>query len=61
MVASELRPQPQPLPEKEVFLTRAETARELHVAMMTLRSFEQRGILIPYRVGRRVLYSRKEI
>lgn len=43
------------------WLTREETANLLHVSFPTLRRYEQQKILVPRRIGRRVLYSRKEV
>jgi DNA-directed RNA polymerase specialized sigma24 family protein len=47
--------------ELDELLTRAETARLLHVSLVTLRNYEKRGILQPSRLGRRVLYSRAQV
>ncbi len=50
-----------PHDDQDTYLTREETAKELHVSKLTLRNYEKRGILKPQRIGRRVLYSRNEI
>lgn len=42
-------------------LTRNEAAKELHVTLPTLRSYEVQGKLKPKRAGRRVLYDQKDI
>lgn len=60
-IANQAQPATEPQPATDELLTREETARELHVAKMTLRSYELRGILKPHRIGRRVLYSRRDI
>ncbi len=43
------------------WLTRKETSDLLHVSFPTLRRYEQQKILIPHRIGKRVLYSRKDV
>ena len=43
------------------WLTREETANLLHVSFPTLRRYEKQKILVPRRIGRRVLYSRKDV
>src|SRR5689334_15525718 len=43
------------------FLTREQTAQELHVSLPTLRNYERRGSLKPQRIGRRVLYRRSDV
>lgn len=42
-------------------LTRRETADYLHVTLVTLYEWERRGILMPMRIGRRVLYRQTEV
>lgn len=44
-------------PEKVRYKTREETKRLLNVSLTTLYYWEKAGILIPHRIGRRVLYS----
>jgi len=45
-------------PEEKIrYKTREETKRLLNVSLTTLYYWEKAGILIPYRIGRRVLYS----
>ena len=43
------------------WITREQTANMLHISFPTLREYEKQKILVPYRIGRRVLYSRKEV
>ena len=43
------------------WLTREETAKMLHVSFPTLRQYEKEKLLVPCRIKRRVLYSRKEV
>ncbi|WP_231427003.1 helix-turn-helix domain-containing protein [Pedobacter sp. Leaf250] len=45
-------------PEEKIrYKTREETKRLLNVSLTTLYYWEKAGILIPHRIGRRVLYS----
>ncbi|KQN34325.1 hypothetical protein ASE92_11990 [Pedobacter sp. Leaf41] len=45
-------------PEEKIrYKTREETRRLLNVSLTTLYYWEKAGILIPNRIGRRVLYS----
>lgn len=44
-------------PEKVRYKTREETRHLLNVSLTTLYYWEKAGILIPNRIGRRVLYS----
>lgn len=60
-IKTEVLPLIAPTPETDELLTREETARELHISKITLRKYEIRGILKPHRIGRRVLYSRRDI
>ncbi|MBN2481023.1 MAG: helix-turn-helix domain-containing protein [Bacteroidales bacterium] len=46
---------------KEVYLTRRETANKLHVSLVTLNAWSKTGRLKGYRVGGRVLYLESEI
>lgn len=48
-------------PPPEELLTRAETAKQLHVTLPTLRDYTRRGYLKGYRMGNRVLYKRSEV
>lgn len=43
--------------EKIQYKTREETRRLLNVSLTTLYYWEKAGILVPNRIGRRVLYS----
>ncbi len=52
---------PAPVPAEERLLTRKETARKLHLSLVTLRELEKRGELVPVRATRRVLYRESEI
>lgn len=47
--------------DQDEWLTRDEAARMLHVSLPTLREFERRRELLPARIGRRVLYSRRTV
>lgn len=46
---------------EEGLLTRKETAKLLHVSLLTLRVWERRGVLRPRRISRRVLYLKTEV
>ncbi|TCK82895.1 helix-turn-helix transcriptional regulator [Albibacterium bauzanense] len=48
-------------PTAERYKTREETRRYFNVSLTTLYYWEKAGILIPDRIGRRVLYSEKAI
>ena len=50
-----------PQAKLEVFKTREDTARMLSISLPTLGSYTKKGILIGYRLGRRVLYKESEI
>ena len=41
----------------EKYLSRSETAKLLHVTEVTLNNWEKKNILVPSRIGRRVLYK----
>ena len=45
----------------EKYLSRSETAKLLHVTEVTLNNWEKRNILVPSRMGRRVLYKEAEV
>ena len=45
----------------EKYLSRSETAKLLHVTEVTLNNWEKRNILVPSRMGRRVLYKETEV
>lgn len=47
--------------EARQWLSRAETADLLHVSFPTLRRYEKEKILVPTRLGRRVLYAREDV
>ena len=47
--------------ESNITHTRKETAKMLHVSLVSLNKYEKKGILNPVRIGRRVLYCQKEI
>lgn len=46
---------------QEKFLSRSETAELLHVTEVTLNNWEKQNILVPKRIGRRVLYKESEV
>lgn len=48
-------------PSVERYKTREETRRYFNVSLTTLYYWEKAGILLPDRIGRRVLYSEKAI
>ena len=43
------------------YLKRSETAKLLHVTLVTLNNWEKKNILVPSRIGRRVLYKEAEV
>jgi len=45
----------------EKYLSRSETAKLLHVTEVTLNNWEKKNILVPSRMGRRVLYKEAEV
>jgi DNA-binding XRE family transcriptional regulator len=45
----------------EKYLSRSETAKLLHVTEVTLNNWEKKNILVPSRMGRRVLYKETEV
>ena len=45
----------------EKYLSRSGTAKLLHVTEVTLNNWEKRNILVPSRMGRRVLYKEAEV
>jgi len=45
----------------EKYLSRSETAKLLHVTEVTLNNWEKKNILVPSRMGGRVLYKEAEI
>ena len=45
----------------EKYLSRSETAKLLHVTEVTLNNWEKKNILVPSRIGRRVLYKEAEV
>lgn len=45
----------------EKFLSRSETADMLHVTEVTLNNWEKQNILVPKRIGRRVLYKESDV
>lgn len=50
-----------PVQPSKPFLTRKETSEMLGVSFPTLYLWEKAGILLPERIGRRVLYSIEEV
>jgi hypothetical protein len=50
-----------PGPDAILMLSRKETAEFLKVSLVTLGDYTDRGILKPYRIGRRVLYEKNEL
>ena len=46
---------------KERYLTRSEVAKNLGVSKPTLCRWMNKGILIPKKIGRRILYAESEI
>jgi len=45
----------------EKYLSRSETAKLLHVTLVTLNNWEKKNILVPSRIGRRVLYKETKV
>lgn len=45
----------------ETYISRDDAAAILQVSLPTLRNYARRGILKPRRIGRRVLYARRDI
>ena len=45
----------------EKYLSRSETAELLHVTEVTLNNWEKKNILIPKRIGGRVLYKETDV
>jgi|TARA_B110000238_G_C15818518_1_gene307505 hypothetical protein len=45
----------------EKYLSRSETAKLLHVTVVTLNNWEKKNILVPKRISRRVLYKEAEV
>ena len=45
----------------EKYLGRSETAEMLHVKEVTLNNWEKQNILVPKRIGRRVLYKESDV
>lgn len=61
-IAAAMKQRPStPAVEEDEWLTREETAILLKVSLPTLRELEKRKELIPSRIGKRVLYSRKTV
>ncbi len=50
----------QPQPEKE-YLSRDEVCEMLKVSKPTLHNWAKEGVLIPFKIGNRVLYLKSEI
>lgn len=46
---------------QEKYLSRSETAELLHVTEVTLNNWEKKNILIPKRIGGRVLYKETDV
>ena len=47
--------------EPEIYLTRAEVCKILHINMSTLYVWRDKKILIPLSIGNRVLYKRSDL
>ena len=45
----------------EKYLSRSETAKLLHVTVVTLNNWEKKNILVPKRISRRVLNKEAEV
>lgn len=64
-IVEKLRPQFPPKAKEQLtddqFLTRKETSKKLNISLPTLHSYTQKGILIGYKVGVRVLYKKSEV
>ncbi|WP_185249415.1 MULTISPECIES: helix-turn-helix domain-containing protein [Chryseobacterium] len=46
---------------KDQFLTRKETSKLLKVSLVSLSNWQKSGILVPRKVGKRVLYSVEDV
>jgi hypothetical protein len=47
--------------EEPHYLTRNELASMLHVTLVTLWGYQKKGILIPKKIGNRILYDKSEV
>lgn len=59
--AMKQRPYAPPTDAGDEWLSREETATLLKVSLPTLRELEKRKELLPSRIGKRVLYSKKSV
>jgi len=55
------KPVSEPKDDTEKLLTRQEAASMLHCSLVSLWNFERKGLLLPQRLGRRVLYRQSDI
>ena len=46
---------------KEDFLSREETAKLVKISLPTLNQWTKEGILLSYRIGKRILYRKSEV
>lgn len=49
------------IPAMEEYLTPAELAEILHVSLVTIWSWDKKGITVPYRIGNKKLYKRSDL
>ncbi len=57
----DLFPKNQNQTSSEKLLTRSETAKLLHVSLVTLHNWTKEGILTAYRIGNQVRYKESEV
>ncbi len=50
-----------PPPDNPEYLTRKEVSKLLSVSLVTLNSWEKKKVLVPHRIGTRVLYLASEV
>ena len=59
-VADAISKQPQ-TDEEPKYLTRSELATQLRVTLVTLWNWQKKGLLIPHKIGNRILYDEAEV
>lgn len=48
-------------PIEDEFLTRKEVSQKLKVSLVTLNNWQKNKILIPLKIGKRILYNAKDV
>lgn len=51
----------QPKTDEPQYITRNELANQLRVTLVTLWGWDKKGLLIPHKIGNRVLYEKTEV